>query len=118
LIVPGVTLVALLGSPGLPTGFRAAAVCLALIASIVAYRRHWPGQPAAVAGFTLGTLDRIRVSRFDGAVEEGVITDRLILPELVVLSFNRRWSGRVIVVPADALDGETHRRLRRGLRLH
>lgn len=118
IVVPGLALFALIGLPGLPIGVRGVAGCFVLVVSIGACRWHWPGQPAAVARFAVQTPDRIRLWRFDGAAEEGAVTDRLILPSLVVLSISRRWPGRVIVVPADALDGETHRRLRRSLRHH
>ncbi|TVO60918.1 hypothetical protein FPL09_01815 [Spiribacter vilamensis] len=54
----------------------------------------------------------MHLRRGDGIEERRRLEDAFVSPILVVLSLGGSRGRRTLVVPADALNGESHRRLR------
>lgn len=113
LLLPALAATGLLISVGLPALLRSFGVLFTLAVTVVTLRCHWPDPARGPWGFRLESPRRCRVLCADGSVEVARITDALILPSLVVLSLRGSGCRRALVIPSDALDAESHRRLRR-----
>jgi len=113
ILLPALAAIGLLVSAGLPGSIRLPGLLITLAVTVVALRCHWPDADRGPWGFRLESSGRCRVLCADGSEEVALVTDALILPFLVVISLRGSGCRRALVIPSDALDGESHRRLRR-----
>ena len=113
ILLPALSATGLLVSSGLPGSIRLPGLLITLAVTVVALRQHWPAAGRGPWGFRLEPAGRCRVFCADGSEEVARMTDALILPFLVVISLRGSGRRRALVIPSDALDGESHRRLRR-----
>ncbi len=113
-VLPALSLLAAFYAGALPTAMRVALAVFTLFIAVVAARYHWPGAAATVTYFQILPDRRCLFWQRDGACGEGVIDDHLVTPWLVIMTLSLgRWRRRALVLPADALPAEAHRRLRR-----
>lgn len=113
LALPGFTISVVALTAGIPDGLRWSAVLLTLVVAGESIRSHWPGRPGAVSEFAILSSGDVYLWRNNGAEERRRLEDAFVSPALVVLSLGGTFPRRALVVPADALGGEGHRRLRR-----
>ena len=114
--LPGLAVTGLLIGTGLPEALRLSGVLVTLVVSVFALRRHWPDSIHGLWGFRLESGRRCRLLTADGGEEVVSVTDSLVLPSLVLFSLRGSGRRRALVIPSDALDAESHRRLRREAR--
>ena len=112
LSVPSVIVIGLLITPAISVGVKSLLIMLTGLSMLQAYRCHWPGAARAPAALSLDDRGVCEVELENGQHLTGAISDRLALPSLIILSLGNRMSRRAVVIPADALDAESHRQLR------
>lgn len=113
LALPGFTIGVIALTAGIPDGLRWSAVLLILVVAGQSIRSHWPGRPGAISEFAILPSGDVYLWRNNGAAERRRLDDAFVSPALVVLSLGGAYPRQALVIPADALGGEGHRRLRR-----
>ena len=118
LVIPALTIGVVVTTPGIPLMLQWLAGVLTLIAAGQSIRSHWPGRPRAVSDFLILSDDAVYLWRNNGTAERRRLEDVFASPALVILSLGGSRFRRALIIPADALSGEGHRRLRREVRRH
>lgn len=121
--VGGVHLLALAVLPPLawPWWVKLALAVAVLVQGVLIWRRHVvPSAPNAIRGLLWKADGEWELTRVDGqAFTAGLRRASYVHPALVILRFAADGGGRhAVLLPADGVDAELHRRLRVGLRLH
>ena len=113
LVLPAFTIGVVVLTPGIPLTLQWAFGVLTLLTAGLAVRSHWPGRPRAVIDFMIFPDGSVCLWRNNGMEERRRLADVFVSPALVVLSLGDSPVRRSLIIPADALSGEGHRRLRR-----
>ncbi len=98
----------------LPSGWRLALLLLVGASAMVSARREWQRRGEMLIP---QTLTRWRVGAINQQGVEAELLDARVFRHVVMLRFriDGRWWPRTIVVASDAVDADTHRRLRAAL---
>ena len=116
LSLPVLAITGLLVTPGLPGILRLSALLMTVLVAVATWRSDWPGAGRAVQALRFEPGGRCRVRLGDGTEMPARVADTMVLPYLVILSLRDCPRRRAVVIPSDALDAESHRRLRREAR--
>lgn len=115
IVLPALTFLTVSLAQNLPWWLRVVLAVLTTWSTLQACKQHWPGAAKATAYLQILADGRCVYWQCDGIRGEGKISDQLVTPFLVILSLSTNRRRKTLVLPADALHAEAHRRLRRSI---
>lgn len=112
-LLPTLSLLTVSLAHALPGWLRIVLGLLTALVALQAYQQHWPSASRAITQFQLLDEGRCVYWQCDGVCGEASVGDRLVTPFLIIITLSQPRPRRALVLPADALHAEAHRRLRR-----